>query len=512
VRDVVFQALANSLLVMSAIYGTVNIGIAFGYLAFYVLYVLVVLFLDKLQRRRARLMSGGAVDEEDEGASGATVMSAFWFTPSDIAEFSVAHRDPRVEQAGLLTHDFLLLEEVPTDGEEDGQQRSPQRDHESSRPNFKASIISEYFSNPDEDVIDGSSLLVRPLSASTSQGTQSASKISPFNTTKGGNDSVDFVFSESEDEGAGASVSERQAARSITRARKPLHQSLWHNMYWQHWRLRRKLLREIRASEWGSKSIWGKVFSLIESPLIFARNLTIPTVEEESWSRLMAVCYPIFSPIFFLGIADALQVNVGACPLWVLVELGGVGVSIFIFLTTHESRPPTSFLYSMAFISLAFIMCAAWIYSIASELVSVIEALGDMWGIPSSLLGLTLLAWGNSVGDLITNIAVARSGLSDMAIAGCFAGPTFNLLVGMGLSFLWKCINSPGGSFRMELDARSHISLAFLYIALGANLVIAYSTHFKLGKAVAIGLVGIYGTYTLVQIIMIITKPGGKHE
>jgi sodium/potassium/calcium exchanger 6 len=48
--------------------------------------------------------------------------------------------------------------------------------------------------------------------------------------------------------------------------------------------------------------------------------------------------------------------------------------------------------------------------------------IGLMWGIPDAYLGLTILAWGNSVGDTITNASVAKRGLAKMAITGCFAG------------------------------------------------------------------------------------------
>ena len=46
-----------------------------------------------------------------------------------------------------------------------------------------------------------------------------------------------------------------------------------------------------------------------------------------------------------------------------------------------------------------------------------------------------MLAWGNSIGDLSTNMAMARKGLANMAMTACFAGPVFNMLVGLGLGF-----------------------------------------------------------------------------
>ncbi len=44
----------------------------------------------------------------------------------------------------------------------------------------------------------------------------------------------------------------------------------------------------------------------------------------------------------------------------------------------------------------------------AGELVALLEYLGTLSGIPKEVLGLTVLAWGNSVGDLSTNTAMAR--------------------------------------------------------------------------------------------------------
>ena len=52
------------------------------------------------------------------------------------------------------------------------------------------------------------------------------------------------------------------------------------------------------------------------------------------------------------------------------------------------------------------------------------------YGLPwVQVLGLTVLAWGNSIGDFSTNMAMAKKGLANMALTACYAGPVFNLLV-----------------------------------------------------------------------------------
>jgi len=73
---------------------------------------------------------------------------------------------------------------------------------------------------------------------------------------------------------------------------------------------------------------------------------------------------------------------------------------------------------------------------IGNNLVGLLQFLGTICRIPAPILGVTVLAWGNSLGDLSANVAMARKGLGDMATTANFAGPSFNLLVGVGFGFL----------------------------------------------------------------------------
>ena len=82
-----------------------------------------------------------------------------------------------------------------------------------------------------------------------------------------------------------------------------------------------------------------------------------------------------------------------------------------------------------------FVVAATWIDLIADNLVSLLEFLGIMCRIPNAIMGMTILAWGNSMPDLSGNVTMARKGLSNMAITACFAGPVFNILIGLGAGF-----------------------------------------------------------------------------
>lgn len=66
---------------------------------------------------------------------------------------------------------------------------------------------------------------------------------------------------------------------------------------------------------------------------------------------------------------------------------------------------------------------------------ALLEFLGILMRIPNYIMGLTVLAWGNSMADLSANVTMARKGLANMAITACYAGPVFNILIGLGAGF-----------------------------------------------------------------------------
>ena len=81
-------------------------------------------------------------------------------------------------------------------------------------------------------------------------------------------------------------------------------------------------------------------------------------------------------------------------------------------------------------------MSMCWLYILCEIIVNLLELIGLITQLPSALLGLTILSWGNSVGDTICSISISKRGFGEMALIGCIAGPTFNMLLGLGLATL----------------------------------------------------------------------------
>lgn len=84
----------------------------------------------------------------------------------------------------------------------------------------------------------------------------------------------------------------------------------------------------------------------------------------------------------------------------------------------------------------AFLISIAWIGVLSHYTVEFATKIGCIAGIPSALMGLTLIAVGMSIPDALSSILVARDGHGDMAVSNALGSNVFDILLGVGLPFL----------------------------------------------------------------------------
>lgn len=235
---------------------------------------------------------------------------------------------------------------------------------------------------------------------------------------------------------------------------------------------------------------------LLELPLYLPRRLTIPVARDERWSRPFAVISVTLAPILIATLWNTQRQNMDAktsSEIYITGASLGFVLGILAFSTTKKSSPPNKFL--LPWITAGFLMSITWTYIIAEELVSLLVSLGHILGISPSILGLTVLAWGNSTGDMISNVALAMNGGSDgvqIAVSGCYAGPLFNTLVGLGFSLVFASWSEYPSSYVIPSDPVLLEILGFLMAALLWALVILPKKNMKLDKSLGSGLLAIY--------------------
>ena len=148
---------------------------------------------------------------------------------------------------------------------------------------------------------------------------------------------------------------------------------------------------------------------------------------------------PTVTPTFE---GKALTDPICGMPAWLLLLIVIPALFIFFYLTTPWTQPPTGWVFFLI-LFVAFFMSIMWVEEIADELVSLMNALGCIAGIQPFVMGLTILAVGNSISDLIGDVTITKQGYPQMAIGGIYASPMFSLLVGLGIALSIKYVEDP---------------------------------------------------------------------
>jgi len=136
-----------------------------------------------------------------------------------------------------------------------------------------------------------------------------------------------------------------------------------------------------------------------------------------------------------------------------------------------------------------FTLCCLVIGGLTYFAVDAADRLGCLVGISDVAMGLVFLAAGTSIPDAMGSIAVAKSGMGDMAVANAVGSNTFDILLGLGLPWFLKTamyepIKVPAEGL-LEAVVTLACCLIIYLVALSAN-------GMKLNKNLGLGLLCLY--------------------
>uniref|UniRef100_A0A3P8NC59 Sodium/calcium exchanger membrane region domain-containing protein n=1 Tax=Astatotilapia calliptera TaxID=8154 RepID=A0A3P8NC59_ASTCA len=265
-------------------------------------------------------------------------------------------------------------------------------------------------------------------------------------------------------------------------------------------------LNPVDNRRWRRKSWKWKVLKVFKTPLEVLLLLCIPVVdpdkEDRNWRRplncLHLITAPLVCVLVFQSGAYGNYMIQGQFPLWLLFLLLGLFVSAIVFCSTSNDCPPR---YHSFFALLGFVVSAVLISAAASEVVSLLHMLGVVLRLSNTVLGLTLLAWGNSIGDCFSDITIARQGYPRMAISACFGGIIFNMLFGVGLGCLVQMLQTHADVQVEPEGLLTWILAGSLGLSLVLSFVIVPLCRFHLGRAYGIFLLIFYVIFLIIALL-----------
>ncbi|KAL7205173.1 hypothetical protein ACSBR2_018160 [Camellia fascicularis] len=185
-------------------------------------------------------------------------------------------------------------------------------------------------------------------------------------------------------------------------------------------------------------------------------------------------------------------------PLWLVVLFACSSLAVLHYIVQKE--PPKT--EEMPIVLIAFVMSVFWISVMAGELLNCLAALGALLKLPPALLRLTVLAWGNSVGDLVADVAVAKAGQPALAMAGCFAGPMFNMLFGLGMALVIQTANVYPKAYELHFHVSIVVAFVFLLLSLMGSLLVITWYRFRVRRFWGFCLVGLYVSFIAVSLVI----------
>ncbi|ESZ98915.1 hypothetical protein SBOR_0773 [Sclerotinia borealis F-4128] len=239
-----------------------------------------------------------------------------------------------------------------------------------------------------------------------------------------------------------------------------------------------------------------------------------PGVEpSRGWNRWLVVLQLFTAPLFVVLIFWANSDDGDSKSLTHLILfslLGSLAAFAVLALTTTHSKPPK---HRFLLCFLGFVVAIAWISTIANEVVGVLKAFGVILGISDAILGLTIFAVGNSLGDLVADITVARLGYPVMALSACFGGPMLNILIGIGVSGAYMTIKEANHKhskhpykdikykpYQIEVSGTLMVSAITLLITLVGLLIAVPMNNWIMSRKIGWGLIILWSISTVINL------------
>ncbi|XP_078540198.1 sodium/potassium/calcium exchanger 1 [Lissotriton helveticus] len=168
-----------------------------------------------------------------------------------------------------------------------------------------------------------------------------------------------------------------------------------------------------------------------------------------------------------------------------------------LWLTVPDVRSPK---YKKYF-ALTFLGSILWIAIFSYLMVWWAHQVGETVGISEEIMGLTILAAGTSIPDLITSVIVARKGLGDMAVSSSVGSNIFDITVGLPVPwFLFSMFN---GFSPVAVSSNGlFCAIVLLFLMLLFVIFSIAACKWKMNKFLGFTMFALYFIFLIVSVML----------
>ncbi|NXT82670.1 NCKX1 protein, partial [Zapornia atra] len=168
-----------------------------------------------------------------------------------------------------------------------------------------------------------------------------------------------------------------------------------------------------------------------------------------------------------------------------------------LWSTLPDVRNPDS----KKFFVITFFGSIIWIAVFSYLMVWWAHQVGETIGISEEIMGLTILAAGTSIPDLITSVIVARKGLGDMAVSSSVGSNIFDITVGLPVPwFLFSVFN---GLSPVAVSSNGlFCAIVLLFLMLLFVIISIAVCKWKMNKLLGLTMFALYFVFLIISVML----------
>ncbi|NXU52801.1 NCKX1 protein, partial [Turnix velox] len=168
-----------------------------------------------------------------------------------------------------------------------------------------------------------------------------------------------------------------------------------------------------------------------------------------------------------------------------------------LWSTMPDVRNPDS----KKFFVITFFGSILWIAAFSYLMVWWAHQVGETIGISEEIMGLTILAAGTSIPDLITSVIVARKGLGDMAVSSSVGSNIFDITVGLPVPwFLYSVFN---GLSPVAVSSNGlFCAIVLLFLMLLFVIISIAACKWKMNKLLGLTMFALYFVFLIISVML----------